>query len=480
MSIIKPDIATLVAGQLPEFIREDYQTFVAFLEAYYEWLENQTTDVNGNIHDQINYDYASIGSIDTTLDSFVQYFKNEVALNFPALLVDDRFLIPRIREVYASKGTEASFRLLFRMLFNKDIDIKYPSEQMLRVSDGKWVQDVSFFANIISGNPASVVGQIVEISTTPSISTGNKTIRLFVDSYRSVNNSSYPNVYEFFVSGTYSGAFQDGDIVKFGSTFVASVKSTATTIQILQPGSGFRIGQLYSVGDYGSVIKIIAVDSNGGIKNAKFVSFGIGYTTSFSAYLTAQTSGTISGTQSYFNFNPDTGTIPNLAASTFEYINNIADSGVINLYDYANYYGDYYVDPTYSGTVIATFGDSTSTSTTTASSKATLNIGLGTLAKYIGYYKNNDGFLDDTIYIQDSKYYQDFSYVIKIDEMLDSYKSFIKNTIHPAGTEIFGEYLVDITLNMSSSINIIETGSKLGTESLVNLITESGDYLIVG
>ena len=39
-------LSSLVRSQLPEFIRADYDTFVAFLEAYYEYLEqtNKATD----------------------------------------------------------------------------------------------------------------------------------------------------------------------------------------------------------------------------------------------------------------------------------------------------------------------------------------------------------------------------------------------------------------------------------------------------
>ena len=38
-------ISTLVSRQIPEFVREDYPTFVAFVEAYYEWLQTQLVDL---------------------------------------------------------------------------------------------------------------------------------------------------------------------------------------------------------------------------------------------------------------------------------------------------------------------------------------------------------------------------------------------------------------------------------------------------
>jgi len=36
---IKEKVSQLVNSQLPEFIRSDYTTFVAFLEYYYQFLE---------------------------------------------------------------------------------------------------------------------------------------------------------------------------------------------------------------------------------------------------------------------------------------------------------------------------------------------------------------------------------------------------------------------------------------------------------
>ena len=48
--------------------------------------------------------------------------------------------------------------------------------------------------------------------------------------------------------------------------------------------------------------------------------------------------------------------------------------------------------------------------------------------------------MDDAIYIQDSKYYQAFSYVLKVDERLENYKSIVKTLLHPTGMALFGEY----------------------------------------
>ena len=105
MSRIK--LSNVVSRQLPEHIREDYPTFVAFVEAYYEYLQAQGVD------------FTTIRDIDTTLESFIGQFKKELAYNLPNIAKDERFLLQNIKDHYLAKGSEASYKLLFKLLFNK-------------------------------------------------------------------------------------------------------------------------------------------------------------------------------------------------------------------------------------------------------------------------------------------------------------------------------------------------------------------------
>ena len=54
----------------------------------------------------------------------------------------------------------------------------------------------------------------------------------------------------------------------------------------------------------------------------------------------------------------------------------------------------------------------------------------------------NDGFLSDTKYLQDSYYYQSFSYVIKTGQGLSVWRDYVKKILHPAGFRFFGEILI--------------------------------------
>lgn len=443
----KVNLSAIVSSQLPEFIRDDYPTFIAFVEAYYEYLDSILLDIN------------TTSNIDTTLDSFIQYFKDEIAVNFPQLNIDERFLYPKLKELYTSKGTEASYQLLFRLLYNKEVEIFYPSTQMLRVSDGKWNQDTSIFAKIDIGSPDIIVGQYCTVTTS------NKTIKLFIDRYQA---TSEVDVYEFFITGGWIGTFYPYDILKFNNIFFATIQPTPVTVTISQPGKNFRVGQIYQIigSGYGSAVKIKTVDANGGVTSVQMVDFGIGYTSNFSLSLLATTYNTV---------NQDFFTKVGTSVGINDSLSNLNDSGVINRFDYAFTGTEVWVDPSYAGVVITSFSDISGSSVIDQSEYAILNLTLGAATKYPGYYKNNDGFLSDTMYIQDSKYYQQFSYVIKIDELFESYKSVVKNLLHPAGTELFGEYNVENSINVGITANTSDaSGKNLLTELSYTLVTEDG------
>jgi hypothetical protein len=59
-----------------------------------------------------------------------------------------------------------------------------------------------------------------------------------------------------------------------------------------------------------------------------------------------------------------------------------------------------------------------------------------------GRYTDTKGFLSWNNRIQDNYYYQEFSYVVQINELVNKYRDIIKNLVHPAGTKMFGTYTI--------------------------------------
>jgi hypothetical protein len=133
------------------------------------------------------------------------------------------------------------------------------------------------------------------------------------------------------------------------------------------------------------------------------------------------------------------------------------EQGYVNLGDYVTFD---YVDGTYSGSLIREFSANFRNAQTDSAEPAIIQLNLGALVKYPGYFETNNGFLDDSIFIQDGRYYQTFSYVLKIDERLDSYSSAVKTMLHPAGMALFGEF--NITNNYDLSIALESLVKSLG------------------
>jgi len=131
----------LINRQVPEFVREEHPLFITFLEAYYEYLEQKQT---GQLNDltQKAKDLRYLSDVDYSLNEFEDSFFNTYASLLPKdVSVDKEFLIKNVLPLYLAKGNEASFKLLFRMLFNDEVDILQPRNNVLRASDGKWTVD---------------------------------------------------------------------------------------------------------------------------------------------------------------------------------------------------------------------------------------------------------------------------------------------------------------------------------------------------
>ena len=131
----------LVNRQVPEFIREEYPIFISFLEAYYEYLENkQGTQLNDLT--QRAKELRNLSDVDDSIDDFEeQFFATYASLVSKDVEVDKSFLIKNVLPLYLAKGSENSFKLLFRMLFGQELEVKYPKNDVLRASDGKWKRD---------------------------------------------------------------------------------------------------------------------------------------------------------------------------------------------------------------------------------------------------------------------------------------------------------------------------------------------------
>ena len=127
-------ISKIVERQLPDFVRGDHPKFVTFLKKYYEWLETNSgveKEIK-NLRDSIDIDDANSYYLNVLRRDLLPYFPEEI-------LADKRLFLKLVANFYKSSGTQESLKFLFRALYNDDITIHYPKEDILKTSDGKWV-----------------------------------------------------------------------------------------------------------------------------------------------------------------------------------------------------------------------------------------------------------------------------------------------------------------------------------------------------
>jgi hypothetical protein len=78
-----------------------------------------------------------------------------------------------------------------------------------------------------------------------------------------------------------------------------------------------------------------------------------------------------------------------------------------------------------------------------------------------GSFSNNDGFLDNYKKIQDSFFYQKFSYVLRTGTNADDWKNPFARLVHPAGFIFFGEILLFLD-NLGQTFPQIQPGFQTG------------------
>jgi hypothetical protein len=446
--MLDPKLKTIVDRQLPEFVREDYPRFNAFVKAYFAYLD---------LTDERNLE--ELRDIDKTVYEYIIYINNEIGFsNSPNATIDNidpRLFLRKSKSLFKSKGTEEAYRFLFKILFNKTVDISYPWDIVLKSSDGVWKQDTSIFVNVTSGNISSVLGNEIIIQTS------GRQVKVSCERYELVRD----NIYEVFIDKNFYGNIGINNTVTAG-TMVGVTLSTTADYTILIPGKGYKVGDFIEgtvqVGDVTirQLLKVTKVDGSekkdnkgdgviGGVEKFSIVKYGCGYLSDF--ILNASKS-SLNLPNSKVELSKNS--FPVLSYADDNYIGKYTESGAVS---YPNYWDPVYSDPTYAGEIINLFSQTTANANFTSDEPnyVFIKFDLGAVTKYQGYYVSNSGFLDDAIKLQDSKYYQKYSYLLSSDQSLESYDSYIKSSVHPAGTAMFGEYQITNEYNPQISAELI-------------------------
>ena len=131
----------LVEGQVPEFVREQHPLFITFLEAYYEFLEQQQSTQNNDLTTKAKA-LRYVSDVDESIAEFEESFINNFASLIPQEAISDKaFLIKNVLPLYLARGNIKSYEFLFRLLYGQDVQLTFPKNNILRASAGDWVQE---------------------------------------------------------------------------------------------------------------------------------------------------------------------------------------------------------------------------------------------------------------------------------------------------------------------------------------------------
>lgn len=547
------NFSRLFSKQLPRFIIDDYPQFVLFIEKFFEFME-ENTFIDKNIHN-LSREYSGV-------QTFLEAIKKEVAYNLPRPVVDEATLLTKIKQLYVSKGSEESLKFLFKVFFNRDVEIFLPSSQIFKPSEGEWNQEYSVFVKKIVGDPFITEGKRVSVLTRQSnvsldVLRVNQTLGesttgaggldlgyvtellesmielglvtediLSTIQLPAIGELVHGDYFELIIDRNYSGSYRVGDLIQFSNDtemFLGYIVPTLSRVEVLRGGKGFKLGQTLDIEDdvendsqqvvlsgRGVRLKVSKLGADASIQSAQLIRFGVEYPRSLYVTISSNPLRVVSKTlfhtnkidmdledriiryenKGYLlsdfeyaanhgcvinyeilnqgsNYTTATATVEISPGVTAELTPVIVDNKIVDFIITNRGLG--YVNPLanitisgdgtgaiaraiigslnynvleYVGNMKGNFASLMKYNYEPPENMAILKLVSGPVAKYPGYYVDNKSFISDSIALIDSKYYQNFSYVIRTDIPYDDYVGAVTSITHPSGYKMFGEYIL--------------------------------------
>ena len=228
--------------------------------SYYEWLEQSGNPV---FESRSLFDYRDI---DNTLEDFLYYFQKKYLYGIPFdVIINKRYLLKHILDVYRSKSSIQGYKLLFRLIYNEDVDVYLPGRDILKASDGTWkeprylevtnVDDIeSLIGNEIIGASSGTIGVVEKIIKEPIDQNIICTVYLSNISPKGGNFLIGEKIYDI----KYQNSTTLSNVIQNSPKILGSLDY----IDIINGGDNFKIGD---------ILKIIKRD----ISNNQLLTYGI-------------------------------------------------------------------------------------------------------------------------------------------------------------------------------------------------------------
>ena len=491
----------LVDNQVPAFIKENHSGFVTFLKKYYDFMDQAGKQGDSIINYESDIDYAST--------DFLEKWRRALAYDFPKTIKTNKdFFYKRAKDFYESKGSRRSIETFFRALYGEEVTVEYPGQYTLKPSDGVYnVERALKLQESEHGGvkePLELTGKKIDIryyETTGSVTIlktlGATVKRVEKNTYQT--NGLTLQRFELIVDFDTVTTTVEGPGA--GAIANATVSGGAVTgITVNNGGGGYHAAPTVSIFHAdGTGATATATVTNGVITSIAVTAGGSGYTSAPTIELE---------TDSHKSYVVDDGAanevtdiygylVRVLTGVTFKtYSGSASDAGfkvgqiyLINEtgddgrgYAVTGYFAE---DYTFKGgandayvrvTSVTTAGlpatftvinpGSTFLNASTdiplvspLGETCTVTIATGYLFEYEGKWKDDRGKLSDVNVIQDNKRYQPYSYVVKSNVAQTTWDRKLRDTVHPAGMEVFGDLIVRSEILFNPEFIVETTGT---------------------
>ena len=260
MSVSEKTISNLIQSQFPAFYNESGPTLIAFVQAYYEWMEQEGNPIY-QARNLLEYN-----RIDSTVEEFLVHFSNTYLQGLQySSVAEKRLTVKKILDLYRAKGSLRALKLLFQLVFKEDIDVYLPATDILKPSDGVWNVPQYLEISYTSRNKEFVGKQITGFA---SKATG------YVDRLvRKRISSKYVDL--FFITNTSENNFKVGELLTFDNDLskpCPSVLGSLNSLFVSVGGADLSVGEVVSLSsEYGrgATARITETEDTTGVVNFK-------------------------------------------------------------------------------------------------------------------------------------------------------------------------------------------------------------------
>lgn len=428
------NIGKHIPSQLSYAINRDYPHFVEFLSAYFEWMSQK-----GHVYDSLETFMDDTDIFSENVDKFSRALRNEYMPMIPeSALKGKAEFIRWSREFNAVRGSKKSFDLLFRFLFDETMTSIYlPKDNVFRLSDGTWIEDthLMYITRFTDVDPEHCY-----VSQTYKDSQG---VTCFA---RGLVQSSINFDVNYYKAKLLTLTNIEGRFVLDQPVVIHALKGDVKE-SIYPTISGAK-----KVIDSGGnrIYDTIKFEGFNDYDIHRSVSSGTCDLKISSRLVSNQIKVKTPDGLTITDFRFDGRYLSGLDTSIKEVIVTLPSTGYYIFIDDVDDKG-YVFHHTVKQAPIGF-----PRNTRSIGSNAVYEVAPSATCLLGGHFQNNRGQLSSDMYLTDSFYYQDYSYVIKTQQDITAYAQVVNDMVHPSGFVMFGETYHNALFKSDTTFDIIE------------------------